>query len=340
VEVTVNPYGSYRRLRDNAVAAMVAAIEIYNKPRFAYRDECAVILLVNAWGLLFKAALSKHRISIYYPKKPGEDYRTVGLTDAVRRLNQNSRWPASLASSQAAMVLNIEHLTEIRNNAVHFYNSPDFSVVVHALAQQSVINFRDFLHAVFGKELADEITWSLMPLGVTPPVDPINYLRKQKAGKLRVAVREMLDKIEGSAKFVSGVSGADPGRLMTHLPVQVVSVKKAKDAEVVVGVEGAGDASDVARTIIRRVDPNLSHPLTATQVVEEVGTIHGRTFTNHTLYAVAHAHDLRSNPTFYYKPRTGSGQWSRETVTHIRNLPEADIDAALATYRSHLRGGK
>jgi hypothetical protein len=316
---------------------MVGAIEIYNKPRFAYRDECAIILLVKAWELLFKATLSKNRISIYYPKKPGADYKTVGLTDAARRLNQNNRWPASLASSQAAMILNIEHLAEIRNNAVHFYNSPDFSVVVHSLAQQSVINFRDFLRAVFGKELAGEITWSLMPLGITPPVDPINYLRKQRAGKLRAAVRDMLDKIEGSAKLIAGISGADPTRLMTQLPVQLVSVKKSMDADVVVGVEGSGDASDAARTIIRRVDPNLSHPLTATEVVKDVGAMQGRSFTTHTLYAVAHAHDMRSNSTFYYKPKTGSGQWSRETVTYIKNLSAAEIDAALATYRAHLR---
>jgi hypothetical protein len=46
---------------------MVGAIEIYNKPRFAHRYECAVILLVNAWELLFKTTLSKNRISIYYP---------------------------------------------------------------------------------------------------------------------------------------------------------------------------------------------------------------------------------------------------------------------------------
>ena len=32
----------------------------------------------------------------------------------------------------------------------------------------------------------------------------------------------------------------------------------------------------------------------------------------------------------YYKPKTGSGQWSRETVTHIKELSAAEIDAASA----------
>lgn len=332
----MNPYGSYRRLRDNSTAAMVGAIEIYNKPRFAYRDECAVILLLNAWELLLKASLSKNKISIYCPKKPGEDYRTVGWMDAVRRLNNAHRWPGPLASAQAAIVLNIEHLSEFRNKSVHFYNSPDFAVVVHSLAQQSVLNFRDFLRAVFGKELGDEITWALMPLGIAPPVDPIAYLRKEKSGGLNAAVREMLDKIEGSAKLLASGAGTDPARLMTHLPVQVVSVKKTKDADLVVGV--SGDASETARTIIKRLDPNASHPLTASQIVESVGSpLHGRRFTSHTFYAIAYAYDMRGNPNLYYKAKTGSGQWARETVSTIKGFSGEQIDDALAKYRQHLR---
>jgi hypothetical protein len=61
--------GSYRHLLKNSKSALLAAIEIYNKPQFAYRDECFVILLLNAWELALKALLSKSKESIYYPKK-------------------------------------------------------------------------------------------------------------------------------------------------------------------------------------------------------------------------------------------------------------------------------
>ena len=44
------PYASYRRLLGNSKAALTAAIEICNKPNMDYREECFVILLVNAWG--------------------------------------------------------------------------------------------------------------------------------------------------------------------------------------------------------------------------------------------------------------------------------------------------
>ena len=40
----MNYRGSYRHLLRNAKAAMLAAIEIYNKPRFDYREECRLTL--------------------------------------------------------------------------------------------------------------------------------------------------------------------------------------------------------------------------------------------------------------------------------------------------------
>lgn len=35
--------------------AAVAAIEVYNKPAFAYREEAFALLMTNAWELLLKA---------------------------------------------------------------------------------------------------------------------------------------------------------------------------------------------------------------------------------------------------------------------------------------------
>jgi hypothetical protein len=58
MEGLMNYRGSYRHLLRNGKAALLAAIEIYNKPRFEYRDECFVILLLNAWELALKALLS------------------------------------------------------------------------------------------------------------------------------------------------------------------------------------------------------------------------------------------------------------------------------------------
>src|SRR5712692_9991625 len=63
------------RLLQNAEAALMSAIEIYNKPAFAYREETFAILALNAWELLLKAkVLTEHNNaprSLYvYFKRP------------------------------------------------------------------------------------------------------------------------------------------------------------------------------------------------------------------------------------------------------------------------------
>src|SRR5580693_1775746 len=42
-------------LAAKSVQAAVAAIEIYNKPSFSYREEAFSLLMTNAWELLLKA---------------------------------------------------------------------------------------------------------------------------------------------------------------------------------------------------------------------------------------------------------------------------------------------
>ena len=44
-----------RDLTDKSIQAAVAAIEIYNKPNFSYREEAFALLMTNAWELLLKA---------------------------------------------------------------------------------------------------------------------------------------------------------------------------------------------------------------------------------------------------------------------------------------------
>jgi len=81
----MNYRGSYRHLLRNSKAAMIAAVEIYNKPRFDYREECFTILLLNAWELILKAFLSKKGKSIFYKKKRREPYKTLSWKDAFNK---------------------------------------------------------------------------------------------------------------------------------------------------------------------------------------------------------------------------------------------------------------
>ena len=121
---------SYRKLLANGKAALLAAIEIYNKPRIEYRDECFVILLLNAWELTIKAVLSKSGQTIYYPKVRGLPYRTYSLTDSLRKAE--TFIPTGLGFQ--ALRMNLELLSTYRDNAVHFYNAQDFGSVIYAVS--------------------------------------------------------------------------------------------------------------------------------------------------------------------------------------------------------------
>jgi len=60
---------------DKAEAAVIAALEVYNKPAFRYREETFALLAINAWELLLKARLLKDAgndptaIRVYEPRR-------------------------------------------------------------------------------------------------------------------------------------------------------------------------------------------------------------------------------------------------------------------------------
>src|SRR5215831_16414692 len=101
----------YSKFVEKAEAALVAAVEIYNKPAFRYREETFALLAINAWELLLKARLLKDGgndpkvIRVYEPKrtKAGKPSKklylkrnragnalTVSLTACVLALDKNA----------------------------------------------------------------------------------------------------------------------------------------------------------------------------------------------------------------------------------------------------------
>ena len=208
----MNYYGSYKRLFANANAAILAAIEIYNKPSFDYRNECVVILLLNAWELALKALLSKNKKSLFYPKKRKQPYRTLSWPDAFRKAE--NLLPNSIAALPVKR--NLELLGTYRDNAVHFYNASGFSVVIYSLAQTCIINFRDLAEDSFGVKVEEQISWALLPLGLRPPLDAIQYMSGSGADieNQSEAVRHFLGLLATATEEVNN-SSDDTGRLLT-----------------------------------------------------------------------------------------------------------------------------
>src|ERR1700730_18002813 len=129
----------YANLVEKATHAAVAAIEIYNKPGFRYREETFSILMLNAWELLLKARILKenknHLRSIevwetrktksggpstrLFPKRTrAGNTMTIGVATAAAIVSEYSK-----DGVDRYAVENISLLIEIRDNAIHFHNA-------------------------------------------------------------------------------------------------------------------------------------------------------------------------------------------------------------------------
>ena len=120
-----------RELAEKSVQAAIAAIEIYNKPNFAYREESFALLMTNAWELLLKGKwLLDHgeKIDSLYeyetvagkiqPKKNRSDNPiTLGLVYLAAKLLEDVD-----SGLEKPCHDNLLALTEIRDNAAHFLN--------------------------------------------------------------------------------------------------------------------------------------------------------------------------------------------------------------------------
>ena len=330
----MNYRGSYRRLLANSKSAMVGAVEIYNKPRFDYRDEVFVILLINAWELLLKSIVSRGNKSIYEKKRRNQPYRTLSCTAALDRAVSSSAWPSSIP--YRAVEENLDLLIVYRDNALHFYNAAGFVTVIYSLAQTAITNYRDVLKAVFRQNLADEMNWQLMPLGVAPPIDPVGYLGGSRpGGKQNAAVDEFLTAIRKATKDLES-EGEDTGRLLTLFDVSLQSIKKIEKADIVVGVSAGSGSTPVLVT--RKMDPNITHPLRQVDILEKLGSSHGGQITSYVFQAVAWRHDLKSNDAMCWRDKSvGLVKWSPEVVTFVKGLSGSDVLAAKTAYGKELR---
>lgn len=170
-----------QRLFRKAEAALMAAVEIYNKPDFRYREETFVILALNAWELMLKARLlaenGNHPRCLYQyerrktrsgslskrkhlKKNRSGNVTTISLGQVIAELDRDAatRLPAAVKN-------NVYALAEVRDNAVHYVNASfGLAKQVLEIGTASVRNFIELSKRWFGHDLA-EYSLYLMPIG-------------------------------------------------------------------------------------------------------------------------------------------------------------------------------
>lgn len=160
--------------------AVISAIEVYNKPDFKYREESFCILMANAWELLLKARLlaecgndiraiyvkenivkndgSRGKKRVYKKNRCGNEI-TIDLFKTLQILN--SRYDVEI---DTACIANLELLVEIRDNAVHFYNTdPEFTKKVLEVGTANLRSYITYVQQWFDYDLS-KYNFYLMPI--------------------------------------------------------------------------------------------------------------------------------------------------------------------------------
>lgn len=257
------PYISHVKLFDNAHSAMLSAIELFNKPRISYRSEVTVILAVNAWELALKGLLRQKRVRIFKTKQRGRPYESITLDQCLEVARNRSLWPPTIDG--AAVAVNIRGLQELRNRATHLYNAKGLGSISYSYLQQSVINFRDFLVFVGGKDIAESITWDLLPLGATTPSEAVQFMRVDPDSRAVPAINDFLEELRKGIESIED-AGGDTGRIYTYYDINLHDKKHASAADLSVAInQGA-----TGKVVTRSHDPNKSYPLSATALLETV----------------------------------------------------------------------
>lgn len=243
------------QLAKKAESALISAIEIYNKPDFAYREETFSILALNAWELLLKARIvaetgnDPRSVYVYDRRrtKTGEwskkryirrnragNPHTMGLSQLVSVLDDD---PSSRLSS--AIKTNLIALTEIRDNAVHYMNAG------HGLKKQvleiGTASVKNFI------ELAQR--WLLVDLsGYSLFLMPIGFLAAPGGARALSATRDEGNLIRYLTALVSEEGEDQAGGFHVALDVSISLTRSSSDAASVVALTDDPDAPKVQLT--------------------------------------------------------------------------------------------
>ena len=185
-----------------AASAVLAAIEIYNKPAVEYREQTFSLLITNAWEILLKARLvqgSGGKLNVIYRRKQGSrQYETLPGTD--QKMTVSLRQALGRVPLPNPVEANIRGIATIRNCAAHEgVLSPELRQRVLEFGTASVQNFVKLSADWFGESVD------------VPYLLPVGFLGRASLAKgiHPRAQRDLLRALNSIAHSANGVDGSD-----------------------------------------------------------------------------------------------------------------------------------
>lgn len=251
----------YRNLLDKSIAAALSAIEIYNKPDFKYREEVFTILIINAWELLFKARV------INTIKKVNSLYVYDGKR--IKRTRSGAPMTKEILGCIKELTINemvrenIKKLIEIRDTAIHFYNSQSISYLTYTLGAATLRNYSSLINKWFKLDLG-KYNFYILPLGFAYNFQTFSTLDIKKEPKiiqnmiLDIANRQVKKRTEKKGYF-----------LICEIEAKVVSAKKMTDKKAL-KVRITQNDKKATLAIIKKQRPIDLYPLSYTELLQQL----------------------------------------------------------------------
>ena len=181
-----------QKLLDKSVASALAAIELYNKPRFLYREESFILLIIHAWEMLLKAKWLKennNKESCLYIKTSGREYeKTHAGTPKTLSFDKMIGLLQSKNLLHDEVIRNLQVFRTLRNSVEHFLTENKAlkeQIFLYALA--NLQNFRLLAKEWFDKDL-DAMNIPV-PLSLKEPTPSVASSAKRENKDVRILLR-------------------------------------------------------------------------------------------------------------------------------------------------------
>lgn len=153
--------GKTKTLVHSSLDSALLAVEVYNKPRTAFRSEGYIALMVIAWTKLFHAYFNHSIGDKYFYKKKNGHYETV---DGEKRAWELSTCINKYPGLSEPIKKNLEFFIRLRNKIEHRHiEKREIDILIFGECQALLYNYETLMVSIFGARYAlnESLVYSL-----------------------------------------------------------------------------------------------------------------------------------------------------------------------------------
>lgn len=286
-----------KQLIEHSKRSYIAAIDTYNRIGSVCRIEGFSFYMINAWELLLKARIIQITgdvKNIYSKNKRAERQETKSIDDCIGFIFQNEIDPVRK---------NIEWISELRNQAVHYMISELESIFI-AYFQASAINYSNCLQEWFDMNINEEYDFPILSL-FTLTADKVVDVKKLKGKYDKQTISYVMERQLQDRQIRE--SKIDNSKAQMYVPIEYKAaiVKDVKDADMLFGKQ-EGNSSSLLFVETPK-DLERTHPYVHSDISEKLEKMFdsdvfpSKKFLTHDARCVTYVNHLNEDQTYVYR---------------------------------------